>query len=257
MNIHLDFFGMSGCSCPVSSWCKHMMAVLFDYAEKQGRSVPVLVNAKFHAEPPPPRAVKPNRPVPLSSSGLVSSGQERKRLEMASRVSEMSVPEWHDYAELCARPYEREIRNTAYGKKIWKAAVQALPSLEAPVQLLFEQNLRLFLLKKVLLPSTPGLSASLSYIGYFTHEAASLLSGELEDGWREVSTLPAEREPAPFIQGTLDWLRAEMLAETRAQHEMARHYLSLWQTLLNREKPEKIREEIGRLEAAAAGERNG
>lgn len=46
VTIDLDGFTNCHCNCPVSGHCKHMAAVLLNYAEQQNRSVQVLANAK-------------------------------------------------------------------------------------------------------------------------------------------------------------------------------------------------------------------
>ncbi|MBY9080161.1 hypothetical protein KIH86_26615 [Paenibacillus sp. HN-1] len=45
----LGAFSISSCSCPVLGPCKHMAAVLMDYAGLQGRPVPLLANAQSSA----------------------------------------------------------------------------------------------------------------------------------------------------------------------------------------------------------------
>ncbi|MNM25243.1 hypothetical protein D3C81_356860 [compost metagenome] len=46
----LGAFSISSCSCPVLGPCKHMAAVLMEYAGSQGRPVPLLANAQSSAQ---------------------------------------------------------------------------------------------------------------------------------------------------------------------------------------------------------------
>lgn len=45
IRLQLHSLSDSECSCPVNGGCKHMVAVLLDYAQLQGRSIHALVNA--------------------------------------------------------------------------------------------------------------------------------------------------------------------------------------------------------------------
>ncbi|MBJ8191537.1 SWIM zinc finger family protein, partial [Bacillus cereus] len=47
VDLHLSAFAASRCTCPVHTNCKHMIAVLLNYANEQERSVHALVHAHW------------------------------------------------------------------------------------------------------------------------------------------------------------------------------------------------------------------
>ncbi|MDG0809604.1 SWIM zinc finger family protein [Cohnella rhizosphaerae] len=107
------------CSCPVGRPCKHMTAVLMEWAGYHGYPVPALANAKTLAS----RPVSAERPQ--------HAGIERLARD-AARIPEMSVPQWLALFDKCLAPIAGQVRNTQYVKQALSLFYKIKPVLPPP-----------------------------------------------------------------------------------------------------------------------------
>ncbi|WP_223066066.1 SWIM zinc finger family protein [Paenibacillus caui] len=262
VDINLDFFTLSGCSCPVEGTCKHMAAVLLKYAEEQGRSVNALANAKANQILEASRGTdKPAAPylAPKAAAASRAAIMRQQLMEQAHLLADMDIPEWHRLFEQCTAALEREIRNSAYAGQALKLIFEIKPKLSPLLEQLFGLHAHLFVLKALLQPAAvPGFSSGYGqHLGYFTHIAVSemddavLMSLESPLSGNGLEP-PAEPEQQKHIGQTLSYLRTEMLTEPQGQSYFSRYYFLFW-TNWTVSAPGKTRlyeQELKRLELA-------
>lgn len=249
--VYLSRFAESSCSCPVDGFCKHMAAVLMEYAAQQGRSVHVLVNARANrtmsAAPPKTKQA----PIPLHLQGSSPAIQRQQLTEEAGRLSELSITQWHGLFARCIGRLNRDTRNSAYAEQALEAIFSLQPKLSPILQQLYGLHAHLFVQESLLeTGTTPAGQAYTAgtHIGYFTHVAvaevdrAILLS--LEEGAKryaqetnarpgapeEASEGASDKEketglePIPQLVQTVDYLRSKMLAEPRDLFYFSHYY---------------------------------
>lgn len=119
VSIDLDDLQESHCDCPVSGMCKHMAAVLMQYAEEQERPVHSIANAKALIDQPKlhsaPASAVPGR-----------RGEQLKKL--AALIPEATVQQWREYMALLVEPLAHTVRNPQYADRALAAITGASPS---------------------------------------------------------------------------------------------------------------------------------
>ncbi|MFC7678988.1 SWIM zinc finger domain-containing protein [Paenibacillus sp. GCM10028914] len=221
----------SRCTCPVRHKCKHMVAVLLDAANKQGRSVHALVNAHSTT---------------LIRYGEMSSGEPETRLhssqsnnrqsgvfaairEQARNLPEMPISAWHQLFGQCVSTLEVNTLNSLYSRNALEALYSIKPSLTGIMDLLFELHTRLFVLDKLVKqPPNQGIGAGL-FIGYHVQIAADDIQKDIK---QQLSSghffIPTEAELSLRVTETLDYLREKMLTESRYHPFFSNIYNQLW-----------------------------
>jgi hypothetical protein len=123
VSVELEQLLQSHCDCPVSGPCKHMAAVLMNYAETLGRSVHSIANAKAVVEK---LAAAPNSP-----AGRVP-GQRGEQLEkLAALIPGSTVQQWREYMALVLAPLVHTVRNPQYADRALAAIAEVQPKLAA------------------------------------------------------------------------------------------------------------------------------
>ncbi|MFC3799477.1 SWIM zinc finger domain-containing protein [Cohnella sp. GCM10012308] len=218
--VDVEDFADSECSCPVGRACKHMAAVLMEWAGYHGYPVHALANAKTNL----------SRPSPLPASQQKADVERLAR--DAAQIPGMSVPQWLDLFGRCLAPIAGQVRNTQYVKQALGLFYKIKPALPPVAERLFELNALLFLMRHAAeTQSNPALGPN-SYLGYFTHLAVTDLH-EAAMGCLD-RPLPEEDEPLARdrLLETADLLRAAMLAPGPTQDYDLKHYGRLWETWL-------------------------
>lgn len=218
--VELEALNESVCSCPVPDACKHMAALLMEWAGYHGRPVQALANANTIANRSPRAA--PKRP----DDGIDKLAKD------AARMSEMSVTEWLALFDRCLAPISHQVRNTQYVKQALELFYKIKPALPPAAERLFELNALLFLMRHAAETQNQSSLGPNSYLGYFTHLAVTDLH-EAAMGClaRELPTLD---EPLlrSRLQETADRLRTAMLTPGSTQEYDLKHYCRLWDTWL-------------------------
>ena len=213
VEIHLESFSLSRCDCPLQGPCKHMAAVLLNFADWQNRSVPALVNAK------------------ASTGSAVSSNlrnQPSPQQEAATRLPSMKVMEWHDVFGRCIAPLAQQVRNPQYVEAALALIFKIKPPLSSVTEQLFRLHAHLFLLELLTKPARNQSQSFGNFMGYYTHLAVSELQQAIEHSLENPLHLNDEPEQWPRIIDTLAYLRQEMLTETRDPSPFSVCYYSLW-----------------------------
>ncbi|WP_342410343.1 SWIM zinc finger family protein [Paenibacillus sp. FSL R10-2778] len=213
VTIDLDGFTNCHCNCPVSGHCKHMAAVLLNYAEQQNRSVQVLANAKAASFLP-----KISSTATSTSIGADATRQQQMK-EMANHIASGKITEWREYFEFCVSPLAHTTRNPEYVSRALSAINKFKPKMLPETEKLFTLHAHLYLLEKLAKPSTQsvGQAAYAPSLGYYTQVAVSELQEVITGLLKKTLPLSPEQEQDlwPYVIDTLSYLRREMLTESR------------------------------------------
>ena len=196
--LDLDSFPRCHCNCPVSGPCKHMAAVLLQYAEQQNRSVQVLANAKAASFLPTINASQKSRPL--------SDGKLQQQLkEEASRIPSGGVTEWREFFQSSTAPLDHTTRNPEYVDRAMSSITKFKPELPPVTEQLFDLHARLFLLEKLTKPSgnQSGQLTFTSSLGYFTQMAVSELQAAITALLKGALPVSPEQEEWPRVMDTL------------------------------------------------------
>ncbi|WP_379128347.1 SWIM zinc finger domain-containing protein [Paenibacillus sp. sgz500958] len=213
VQLNLDAFSLSYCSCPVQGHCKHMAAVLLHFAEWQRRSLPMLVNAKSAA-----LSLTSGKPQTLADSpASVQKSQALASLkEEATRIPSMNIAEWHEWFGRCLAPLSQQTRNPQYVDNALALIFKTKPPLSPAAEQIFRLHSQLYVLEMLLHPSRNQKNTfGFSSLGYYTHLAVSELLQTVAQGFTH--PLPLDREPEQWsrLSETTTYLRNEMLTEAR------------------------------------------
>ncbi|MDQ0196517.1 SWIM zinc finger family protein [Paenibacillus wynnii] len=217
VEINLESFSRNHCDCPVNGPCKHMAAVLLNFADWQNRSVPALVNAK--AAP----AVFTE-----SSTQRNSHSPQSKLQEAALHIPSMKVREWHDWFERCIAPLSQQVRNPQFVEAALALIFKLKPSLSPVTEQLFRLHAQLFLLEMLIKPARNQSHSFGNFMGYYTHLAVSELQQTIEHSFDSTLQLDAEPEQWHRVTDTLAQLRQEMITETRDPFHFSTCYYLFW-----------------------------
>lgn len=250
VSINLDDFTLSRCNCPVSGPCKHMAAVLMNYAEQQERSVNKLANATAAAALHIPSAS------PSSSPATAYNNRQEQLKEQARQLPAQGIAEWRDYFATCLAPLALNTRNPQYVERSLSSIAKLKPKLTPISEKLFSLHTHLFILEAIIQASGSPAGVYSPSLGYFTHLAVS----ELQDAIAQllVEELPLAAEPDQWqrISDTIAYLRREMLTEARdrlrEQPRFSVCYDLLWRNWItpNISSTELYTEEIAQLQQA-------
>lgn len=216
VEINHDSLSLSRCNCPVQGPCKHMAAVLLNFADWQNRSVPALVNAKA-------------TPVSTESSTLRNTHSPQTAVQKAaSRIPTMKVMDWHEWFESCIAPLAQQVRNPQYVEAALALIFRIKPPLTPITEQLFRLHAQLFLLEVLTKPARLQNHSFGNFVGYYTHLAVSELQSDIEHTFANSLQLDVEPDQWHRVKDTLAYLRHEMLTETRDRSHFSACYYSLW-----------------------------
>ncbi|MEK5468457.1 SWIM zinc finger family protein [Paenibacillus sp. FSL R7-0210] len=254
VSIDLDDLQESHCDCPVSGMCKHMAAVLMQYAEEQERPVHSIANAKALIDQPKlhsaPASAVPGR-----------RGEQLKKL--AALIPEATVQQWREYMALLVEPLAHTVRNPQYADRALAAITGGQPKLPPAAAMLFKLHAHLCVLESLIRPGGQPLSANLSSLGYSVGYYTSIAISELQKHITDLMQrgLPLAEAPAewPRVYDTIAYLRSEMLTEARdrarEQPYFSACYSLLWINWItpNLSGPELYTKELKELQQAGEG----
>ncbi|ETT48026.1 hypothetical protein C162_16120 [Paenibacillus sp. FSL R7-269] len=251
VSIDLDDLQESHCDCPVSGMCKHMAAVLMQYAEEQERPVHSIANAKALIEQPKLHPAK-------ASAVPGRRGEQLKKL--AALIPEATVQQWREYMALLVEPLAHTVRNPQYADRALAAITGGQPKLPPAAAQLFKLHAHLCVLESILRPGGTSLTAnpmSLGYsVGYYTSIAISELQKHITDMMKRGLPLAEAPEEWTRVHDTIAYLRTEMLNETRdrarEQPYFSACYSLLWINWItpNLSGPELYTQELAELQKA-------
>jgi uncharacterized Zn finger protein len=207
VEIHLDQFYNNQCTCPVQFRCKHMIAVLLEYASSNGRPIHDIVNAKMKSM--------------MNRNSYTAIQQEQLAIlkQQAAQIPTMTIAEWHQLFEQCSAPFANNTRNDQYINDIAKAVDQIRPSLSDIIECLFNLHMCLFIFEKLV---------KQTYSGYFTQVAADKVLRTVEQIYTNKLQINTEDEQWQYITDTITYLRHRMLTESPNCNSYFDLYAQLW-----------------------------
>ncbi|WP_025698143.1 hypothetical protein, partial [Paenibacillus forsythiae] len=227
VEIVLGALSIGGCNCPVAGPCKHMAAVLMDFAGAQGRPVQLLANAKastrVRAEAASARAVPETGRAAGGRPGGQDALKERGRL-----IPAMNVAEWHELFARCVSPLAGSIRNPQYADEALTAMLRIKPPMAPELEHLYGLHARLFVLE-TLLPRAAGKAGGFTpSLGYYTHLAVTELRDDIERCFHAEPSPASDPGQRNRILDTLGLLRQALLAESGGHVFYSDLYYLLW-----------------------------
>ncbi|MFP4975001.1 SWIM zinc finger domain-containing protein [Paenibacillus sp. CN-4] len=230
------------CDCPDDPPCKHMAAALLALADRLGRPVLALANARaaVHRRTLAPPAAQTGRPAP-------------KRAESGPPPAAMNVAEWHALFARSTSSLAQTPRNQEYARQAALLIYRSKPPMTPAASRLFELHASLYILESLTRPAVqvPGRYVSRS-LGYHTHLAATDLQNGIERYLESKLPSGAEADEWPRILDTLAYLRRLMLTEADGGAYFYNCYELLWSNWLDplRRGEPLYRDELDRLDAA-------
>ncbi|MEK5141498.1 SWIM zinc finger family protein [Paenibacillus sp. FSL M7-0134] len=257
VDLHLSAFAASRCTCPVHTNCKHMIAVLLNYANEQERSVHALVNA--HSAGFTRLAAKADTgTVPPSRSNLSPDHKETTRNALsktASQIPDMPISEWHDLFDQCIALNHVNTQNSQYVQSALASIYAVKPPLSPGMQQLYGLHAHLRVLEKLVPQSPMPGYPSHTYMGYYTQIAADELKEAIERDFESPLELTDEPMQEARMAETLAYLRRKMLTESRNGTYFSDAYYQFWLHWVHRVHHERqdssiYTEELQHLQAA-------
>ena len=230
LHLNLDSFSSNHCSCPVPANCKHMIAVLLEYANLQERPVHALVNAHsstmFKQVVKPSPHIGPNRSATQTLDRKVEASAKLKG--QASLISTLPISEWHDLFERCIGPLGMKIPNAQYAQSAL-ASIRAIePQLSPVMELLYQFHAHLFVLNKLVIPPQHQVNYSNYYMGFHAQVAADDMQDAIGQIVANELAIKSEPEQWGYIEDTLTMLRKQMLTEPQNLQYFLYVYNQLW-----------------------------
>ncbi|WP_152392720.1 SWIM zinc finger family protein [Paenibacillus guangzhouensis] len=222
VKVNLKDLSASRCSCPMRRNCRHLIAALLWYADRQGRSTHQIINAKILWELKGKRSANlPRKPVPAAVEPL-----EQRKIEADIRT--MNVSEWHALWNDYVTPFASVIRHEVYLKSNLTAMNAMNPKLPPPLDRIYLLNAYIYLLGKITQSSGPSEYGA----GYKTRlareDAMDMIHSLLGQG---ISLTKEDKRARMRIMETLEAVR--QLIRSHPQNEiMIQIYHQLWQDWL-------------------------
>jgi uncharacterized Zn finger protein len=230
VEMNLDFFSTSHCNCPVEGTCKHMMAVLLDYAFEQERPVNMLVNARSITASkatthPSAHASKHSNVVQFAAK---KSANQSRLKEQSTRIPTMSVVEWHDLFDHCIAQLPQDIRSLQYVESALTMIGQLNPKLPYDVEHIYMLNVHLFVLSKLINKRSHYSEYYYTHSGRSTDPAITDLRETIETYFTNGEAIAVNPDNQSMLQQTLAYIRGEMLTESSEKRYFLDVYQSYW-----------------------------
>ncbi|WP_405131210.1 hypothetical protein MHB43_01725 [Paenibacillus sp. FSL H8-0317] len=231
----------SHCTCPVSSVCKHMTAVLMSYAEQLERPVHAIVNA--HSSTALKQTTKP---VGAMSAGLSSytdadkqqdtdilDNQYSQIKERATELADLEISEWHELFHSCLRRLGTGTASTSYVQEATDELYAIKPRLNAAMDQLFELHVQLHLIRFCVPPARNSITHTPVYLSYPAQLAVDALLKDIERIFNhplDLSGLKGNKLEQLWsrLAETSAYLRKQMMPETASMMFFTPIYRQLW-----------------------------
>lgn len=244
--LRMQTLSTSYCACPVNSPCKHMAAVLMNYAEQQGRPVPALVNA--HASTALKQTSKPagaasgrgysfgsalEREEPIEGNDAANGHQYSEIKERATALAGMNIPEWHELFRAGLKRLGTGTATTSYIQEAADELYAIKPKLPSAMDQLFELHVQLYLMRYCIPPARNSITHTPVYLSYPAQLAVDALQKGLESLLLQPLDLSGLKGKAleqvwARLDETAAYLRTEMLPETANMMFFTPIYSKLW-----------------------------
>ncbi|MFM9278015.1 SWIM zinc finger family protein [Paenibacillus jiagnxiensis] len=282
VSLSLDALENSECSCGENGGCRHMIAVLLQYAALEERPVYSIVNA--HSANLASRTVlsPPHREAGHASGTGTGTGDRSAAIPQAGHeqangaaiamtqvdhehangpaIEDMSASQWHSLFGQCTVTLGNGAQPAQYANQALEAIYAVKPPLAPVLEQLFGLHAHLFVLHR-LIGHAPGAARPAHfYLGYHTQIAADEIQAAIRISLSEELAIEGLPEHWSMVTDTLDYLRERMLNESGGRlYYFPDIYYRFWQQWLapHAGGPEMFREELRLLEAAEGAQDSG
>lgn len=256
VTLNLHSLEDSECSCGENGGCRHMIAVLLQYAALKERPVYSIVNA--HSAGLASRALTQAHAEADYASGSGTGrfpalpGADREHTA-GQAIADMSTAQWHDLFSQCTASFGSGAQPFQYAHQALEAIYALKPRLAPVLEQLFGLHAHLFVLDR-LIGLAPGAARGAHfYIGYHTQIAADEIKAAIHLSLSEELAIDGHPEHWSMVTDTLAYLRERMRNESGGRlHYFPDIYYRFWQQWLapHANGTEMFREELRLLEAA-------
>ncbi|SEU23418.1 SWIM zinc finger domain-containing protein [Paenibacillus sp. NFR01] len=209
LDVNLDSLSASQCDCPEDKPCKHMAAVLMQFAQQEERPVAMLANSKALSAMPKPAAEAP------SPRGVPVPGRRDLLRQLADSLGEGSVEQWREYMRTATEPYRQTMWNLQQAGQILEQLLLSMPRLTKTGERLFQFHARFYMLEQIIRPGNrPGSNGFVS-LGFYAAAALTDLLDALKQLMEQPLDLRSDPEERERLEDTVALLRSGMLAEPR------------------------------------------
>ncbi|WP_181150850.1 SWIM zinc finger domain-containing protein [Paenibacillus sp. PCH8] len=242
VRLNLQSLSTSSCTCPVSSRCKHMAAVLMSYAEQLERPVPAIVNA--HSSTSLKQITKPVGARFAGESSIanaahdvqdndIQGNQYSQIKERATELADLEISEWHELFHSCLRRLGTGTASTSYVQEAADELYAIKPKLSEALDQLFELHVQLYLIRFCIPPARNSITHTPVYLSY----PAQLAVDGLLKGIEHVLTHPLGLSGLKGkkldhiwtrLTETSAYLRTQMMPETASMMFFSPIYRQLW-----------------------------
>jgi hypothetical protein len=232
VEMSLDFFGTSQCNCPTDGNCKHMVAVLLEYAFELGRPANMLVNAKSivatkarfeHIS----RASKNN----TLQSKVRNSEHQATINKLATQIPTMKVSEWHHLFDQVTSSLPQDIRSVQYVEQALQLILPLKPKLNMDIELFFMLNVHLFVLTKIIYKRIHRAEYYYANVGLSADPTLTELLETVENYFVSGVDIAVKSDNQSLRKMTLAYIRDEMLKEPvnkRIYQDIYNNYWHYW-----------------------------
>lgn len=232
VEMNLDFFSTSLCTCPVEGTCKHLMAVLLDYAFEQGRPVNMLVNARSIVTFKPTTATHISAHATSYSKAVQiaakKSENQSKLMEQSARIPTMSVIEWHELFKQYTVQLPQDIRSFQYVEQAMNRILQLKPKLPNDIEHFYMLNAYLFVLTQIIHKPRHYSEHYYSHGGNSKDPTITDLQESIETYFTSGEAMAVNPDNQSWLQQTLAYIRGEMLRESSEKRYYLDVYHSYW-----------------------------
>lgn len=242
VTLSMQSLSTSYCTCPASSLCKHMTAVLLSYAEQLERPVHAIVNA--HSSTALKQTAKPVGAMSAGQPSYADTAHEQQDIEIpdnqysqirerATEIADLEISEWHELFHSCLRRLGTGTASTSYVQEATDELYAIKPRLSAAMDQLFGLHVQLHLIRLCIPPARNSITHTPVYLSYPAQLAVDALQKGLEPILNhplDLSGLNGSKLDQLWarIAETSAYLRTQMMPETASMMFFAPIYRQLW-----------------------------
>ncbi|MGN7416113.1 SWIM zinc finger family protein [Paenibacillus sp. SAF-068] len=241
VTLSMQSLSTSHCTCPVSSVCKHMTAVLMSYAEQLERPVHAIVNA--HSSTALKQTTKPLGAMSAGRSNYADADEQQDMdipgnhysqiKERATELAELEISEWHELFHSCLRRLGTGTASTSYVQEATDELYAIKPRLTAAMDRLFELHVQLHLMRFCVPPARNSITHTPVYLSYPAQLAVDALLKDIERIFNHPLDLSGQKgnqleQHWNRLTETSAYLRKQMMPETASMMFFTPIYRQLW-----------------------------
>jgi uncharacterized Zn finger protein len=224
VELNLENFSRSECTCPYNGYCKHMAAVFFNAYSAHGRPEMLLREMKSSLHASKKRSVRS------------SEGRAKKQVEQRSTPQANGTPkEWHKYFEQRFYGYSLNQQNSIDGfyTAAWMDLSEIASKWEASIRNLYLLHVLIFIMRKM--DQFHQLNQA-SYLSYYHETSCRSVAKQCIEKLNEMlEAFQEARKPHKKVwEETISFIRETALTGKPGPVDWLTVYRLLWWTVFDR-----------------------